>query len=122
MQNKWYKMECSYHLTNDSQPVPQQWLQKPELRNFVNFAKSPVNIELLEKFKLLDQKRFELMENRNKKKNIHKVSVTSMLWMISIGHLGCLSDSSAECEKLEKGPWFHSNDWEHQYYQHPSPT
>ena len=59
---------------------------------------------------------------------VHKLSTTSMVWNNSIGLLGCLSGcapcqllptcSSAEYEKLEKGSWFHSNNWKHQCYQH----
>ena len=56
-----------------------------------------------------------------------KLGMTSMAWNISIGQLGYLSGSApsqllhpyswAEYEKLEKSPWFHSNNWKHQSYE-----
>jgi len=59
---------------------------------------------------------------------IHKLSMTPMVWNISIGQTDCVSGcalsqllhtcSLAEYEKQEKSPWFHSNNWKLQCYQH----
>jgi len=82
----------------------------------VNFAKLPKKTELLEKFELMDQRGFKLTEARKIPAPwpapIHKLSMTPLVWNISIGQLGCLSGcapaqllhtcSSAEHGKLEK--------------------
>jgi len=61
MQNKLYTIQFSHHLMADSQPVPKQQSQNPEI---VNFTKFPQKTELLEKFKLPAKRGFELMETR----------------------------------------------------------
>jgi len=48
------------------QPIPKQQSWNPEITDFVNFAKFPQKTELLEKFKLLDKRGFELTEVRKK--------------------------------------------------------
>jgi len=95
--------------------------------------------ELPGKFKVLDKKGFKPMETRKKKKvpatqpaPFHKLSRTSMVWSVSLGQLGSVPGcapsqflhtwSLAEYGRLEKSPWFHSNDWKHQCYQRSSCT
>jgi len=114
----------------DSQPVPQQRSRNAKLVNFANFTELPKKIELLEKFKLSYKRRFKPMEMRKAESFFPpspKINVTSTVWNISTGQPGCLSGhapsqvphtfSLAECEKLVKSPWFHSNSWKHQCYQ-----
>jgi len=64
--------------------------------NFANFAKFLRKTEILEKFKLPNKRGFELMEKRIQDScpaanPIPKLSMTSMVWNISIGQLGYLS-------------------------------
>jgi len=72
----------------DSQAVPKQQSQKPELTDFADFIELPKNTTLQEK------RRFKLMEKRKQKilipqpTPIHKLSMTSMVWYISISQLG----------------------------------
>jgi len=59
----------------------------------VNFAKLPKKTKLLEKFKLLVKRGFELMEKRRADScslanPIHKLRMMSVIWNISIGQLG----------------------------------
>jgi len=61
-----------------------------------------------------------------------KLSMTSMVRNICIGRLGlavwlCSFPSPAHLliswiSDTGKSPWFHSNNWKHQYYPHSSPT
>ena len=63
---------------------------------------------------------------------IHKLSMMSMLWNISTGQLGlaawlCSRPAAAPLlvswvRETRKSPWFHSNNWKHQCYQHSSLT
>jgi len=46
---------------------PQAVIVEPQTRIFENFSKLPKKPKLLEKFKLPDKSRFELMEMRSKK-------------------------------------------------------
>jgi len=56
--------------------------------------------------------------------------MASMVWNISTGHPGLaawLCSLPAPAHRLiswiwetEKSPWFHSNNWKHQCYQHSS--
>jgi len=99
-------------MTN-SQSVHEQQSQNAKL---VNFAKLPKKTELLEKVKLLDKTCFKLTETRKAGSflptPIHKLSMMSMVWNISTGQLGWLSDyapsqllhscSLAEYKKLER--------------------
>jgi len=59
MQNKLYIIQFSHCLMTDSQPVPKQLSQNPELTNLMNCTKKT---ELPEKFELPDKKGFQLME------------------------------------------------------------
>jgi len=88
------------------QSVPKQWSWNAKLVNFANFAKLPKKTELLEKFKLLDKKGLELTEVRKERMIpvpqptlIHKLSMMSMVWNVSIGQLGLamLPPSSCTC-------------------------
>jgi len=58
MQNKLHKIQFSHHLMTDSQSIPEQWFQNPELTHFANFAK------LLEQFELPDKRGFKPTETR----------------------------------------------------------
>ena len=61
---------------------------------------------------------------------IYKLSITSMIWNISIDQLGlsawlCSLPAPAHISwiwETGKSPWFHSNNWKHQCYQHSSGT
>jgi len=64
MQNKPYTTQFSHHLMTDSQSVPEQRLQNPELANFVNSAKLLKKTKLLETFELPDNRGFKPMEKR----------------------------------------------------------
>ena len=73
----------------DMQPVPEQHLQNLQITNFAEFSK---------KFELPDHSGFELVETRRadsflppQPTPVHKLSMTSMVWNISIGQLVCLS-------------------------------
>jgi len=56
MQSKLYTIQFSHRPMMDSQSVPEQHLQNPELADFTDFAKFPENTELLEKFKFPDER------------------------------------------------------------------
>jgi len=59
---------------------------------FVDFAKLPKKTKILEKFELLDKRGFKLIEKREilapQLTPIRKLSMTSMVWNISLGQLG----------------------------------
>jgi len=81
-----------------SHPVPEQQSWNPEIMNFAKLLKKA---KLPEKFELLAKRGFELMEKREKRKipapwptPINKLSVTSMVWNISIGQLSYQSGSA----------------------------
>jgi len=109
MQNKLYTIQFSHHPMTDSQPVPEQKWRNLELADFVNFMEPPKKTELPE--------RFILTEKRGINKGrflspcptpIYKLSMTSMVWNISIGQLGCLSRCAASqllhtCSSAEYG-------------------
>jgi len=74
----------------DSQPVPEQRSRNPET---VDFTKLPKRTKLSEKFKLPAKRGFALTEGRradsyHPANPIHKSSMTSMVWNISIGQRG----------------------------------
>jgi len=91
--------------------------------------------KLTEKFELPETRVFELTEQRIPapwSNPIYILSMTSMVWNISIGRLGlaaCLCPLPAPVHLLlswtwetGKSPWFLSNNWNHQCYQHSSHT
>jgi len=70
----------------DSQPVPEQQLQNPEVMQFQK------------KFRLLGKRGFKLSQERKRcsipaprPTPIYKLSMMSMIWNISMGQLGYLS-------------------------------
>ena len=125
-------IQFSHHPMTDSQAVPKQQSQKPELTDFADFIELPKNTTLQEK------RRFKLMEKRKQKilipqpTPIHKLSMTSMVWYISISQLGpaawlCSLPAPAHLLiswiwETGKSPWTHGNNWEHQCYQHSPRT
>jgi len=85
----------------------------------------------------LNKRGFEILETRNKDSllppgNPHAYTEHDAHSMENFPWLAWLSVctpsqplhtcSSAEYEKLEKSPWFLSNSWKHQCYQHSSCT
>jgi len=64
-----------------------------EITGFASFAKFQKKTILPEKFEFLDKRGFELMETREKDfcppaNPIHKLSMVSMVWNISMAQLG----------------------------------
>jgi len=93
MQHKLYTIQFSQRAMTDLPPVPEQRSRNLEFLDFENFTKFPQMTELLEKFKLLDKRGFELMEERERMPAprpapIHKRSVASMVWNASPAQLG----------------------------------
>jgi len=77
----------------DSQSVPGQRQQNPELADFANFAKLPKKTKLLEKFKLPNKRGSEPTEKRRADScppasPRSYTELMSVLWGISMGQLG----------------------------------
>jgi len=64
MQTKLYTMKFSHHPVANSQPVPEQQLQNPDIADFTNFRKFPKKTELPEKFELPGKRGFQLTATR----------------------------------------------------------
>jgi len=102
MQNKLYTMQFFSPPETDSQPVPEQPSQNPELVDFANFTKfmdfiyltklTEKTPKLLEKLKRSDKRGSELTKKRRllapQPTSIYKVSITSMVRSISINQPG----------------------------------
>jgi len=62
MQNKLYRTQFSHHPMTNLQPVPEQRSWTTCI--FTNFTKFSKKTKLLEKFELLDKRRFEILEKK----------------------------------------------------------
>jgi len=106
MQNKLYTIQFSWHPMTDSQSVPEQQSQNPKI---VNFGKLPKKTELTEKVQPPGQERIQIHENEKSRKlcappptPIHKLSMPSMVWNISVDQLRLETCSLAEYGELEE--------------------
>ena len=139
MQNKLHTIQFSHHLMTDLQPVPEQRSWNAKLTNFWEFRKTPPKKWTPRKVRTCGQdsiwtprKWEELRASCPLAAPFHKLSVTSVVWNISTGQLGpatwlCSLPAPARLLiswtwEMGRSPWFHSNNWKHQCYQHSSCT
>ena len=115
------------------QPVPEQ-----RLRKIANFVKLLKKTELLQKFKLTTKRGSEPTEMRKSRflspgpshswteHDVYGIEYFHYpTWARCLAVLppsSCTTCSLAEHGRLDKSPWFLSNNWKHQCYQHSSRT